>query len=127
MYDITTVQIIDSKTDVNENFPNKVLNKILAVLFLDVTIQVPMLTILHHDVYLGIHNERVKISNDEVAVEVSQQLNLYQGFQSGVFLHFGGINHLYDIALISNKTPDFFTITTLHIDTFITANVEFPS
>jgi hypothetical protein len=111
----------------NENFPNKILNKILAVLFLDVTIQVPMLTIFHHNVYLGIHDERVKISNNKVAVEVSQQLNLYQGFHSGVFLHFGGINYLYDITLVSNKTPDLFSITTLHVDTFIAANIKFPS
>jgi len=87
---------------VNEYFPYKVLDKILSVLLFNVAIQIAVLAILHHNINLGIHNERIKISYNEVTVEVRQQLNFNQGFHGGVLLHFVSVNHFYNVALISD-------------------------
>jgi hypothetical protein len=51
MNNVLAVQIMDSKTELDENFPNKVLNQSLSILFADVSVQVTMLAVLLNDVY----------------------------------------------------------------------------
>ena len=51
------VEIVDSKADVDEDFPYKIVDKLLAVLFFYVSRQVAMLAVLHNNVNLSVINE----------------------------------------------------------------------
>jgi hypothetical protein len=51
MNNVLAVQIMHSKTELDENFPNKVLNQGLSILFADVSVQVAVLAVLLNDVY----------------------------------------------------------------------------
>ena len=65
-YPIFYVQVVDTQTDVNEDFPDEVVYQPLAVLFFNVGGKVSMLAELHNNVYFRAVDERVVISHDEV-------------------------------------------------------------
>ena len=48
---------MDPKADVDEHLPNEVVDELLAILFLDVSGEVPVLAILHYDVDFSIIDE----------------------------------------------------------------------
>ena len=57
MDDISGVQIVDSKTYVDEHLPDEVGRKWAAILFLDASAQVAVLAVLHDDVDAGAIDE----------------------------------------------------------------------
>ena len=65
------MQIVKSKTDVYENFPNKIVNQLFPVLLLYVRWEVPVLTVLHDYVNPSFIDERIVVTNNEVWVEFS--------------------------------------------------------
>ena len=104
MYNIFPMQVLQSQANVNEYLPDKVLNK-MRFLFLDVTAQIMVVTILHHNVDEGVLNERIKVANDEVAVESSHQIDLHQRINRVCFHRCRRVYNLYHVALVCEKSP----------------------
>ena len=81
-YSNLRVEIVDSKTDVDENLPYKIVNKLLSVLFFDVSGQVAMLAVFHNDVNLSVINERVMISYYKMRIKLCKKFDLLHSFES---------------------------------------------
>jgi len=61
---------MQSKTNVDKHFPDKVFYEALSILLLYVRTQITVLAVLHNDVNFRVYNERVKISNYKVTIQV---------------------------------------------------------
>jgi len=68
MYKVSFVHVMQSQRHLDKDLPNKILNKMLAILFLDESTQVGMLTILEDHIDLIVFNKRVKVANDKLAI-----------------------------------------------------------
>ena len=99
MYDVLPVQILHSQANVYKYFPNKVLNK-MRFLLLYVTAQIMVVTILHHYVDKSVLDERIEVTNDEVAVQSRHQINLHQRINRICLHRCRCVNHLYHVALV---------------------------
>jgi len=62
------MQIVNAKRNVNKHLPHEVFNEGLAMLLLDVSAEVSMLTVLHDDVDLRVFNKTVVVAYNEVTV-----------------------------------------------------------
>ena len=62
---------MNSKADVYEDFPDKIINKFLTVLFLYVRWEVTMLAILHNYIDSSVINEGIVVSNYEMWIKLS--------------------------------------------------------
>lgn len=85
MNNVLAVQIMHSKTELDENFPNKVLNQSLSILFADVSVQVAMLAVLLNDVYRTAVYKRVVIAYHIVRVKFTENFNLLESFKGSLF------------------------------------------
>ena len=72
MNNVVTVQVVNAKANVNKNFPDKVFNKHLTILFFYIAIEIAMLTVLHHNVNLCVNNKCVAVAHYEVTIELSK-------------------------------------------------------
>jgi len=68
MHKILTVQVVNTKADVNEDFPNKILSQFLSSLLLLISREILILTVLHNNVQLRVVDVAVDIAHDEVRV-----------------------------------------------------------
>ena len=57
MYYIMSVQVVNSKANMNEDLPNKIINEKLAILPFYKWVKVMVLAILHYYVYLVLIND----------------------------------------------------------------------
>jgi len=117
MYDVLPMQVLHSQANVNEYLPDKVLDK-MRFLFLDVTAQIMVVTILHHNVNEGVLNERIKVANDEVAVESSHQIDLHQRINRFCFHRCRRVYYLYHVALVCEKSTLLCALRGLHVNAF---------
>ena len=69
------MQIIDPETDLDEALPDKVVIKGLLILPLDITLEIPVLAILHYDVDVVALDEGVVVANDEGRVQFAKKFN----------------------------------------------------
>ena len=56
----------------DKNFPDEIFYKVLSVLLFNIASQVAVLAIFHYDVNLGVDDEGVEISYDEMTVKLSE-------------------------------------------------------
>ena len=56
---VLMVQVVDSEANMDEYFPEEVVGERFAILFLDRVEQVTVLTVLHDNADVCIHDERV--------------------------------------------------------------------
>lgn len=67
---------MDAQTKLNKDFPNEVVNKTFAILFLYKCIQVTMLTVFHNDIDCWSIYERIVVTYNEMRVKLGQHFNL---------------------------------------------------
>ena len=102
MNDILWMQIPYSYTDIDEYFPNDIINEWFARRFLldDDRIQITKWTVFQDDIYLLIINEWVKISNDVGWIKSLHGIDLLECFKSHFLRNFCHIDDFNDVVLV---------------------------
>lgn len=58
------MKVMNSQTNMYEDFPNEVIREKFVVLLLNVALKIPIIAVLHDDIDLGVFNKGVQIAND---------------------------------------------------------------
>ena len=97
------VQVVDSEANMDEHFPQEVVSERLAILFLDRVEQVAVLTVLHDNADVCIHDERVVVTTDEHTVDLCHDGDLLHGVEGRLFVKYTCIDLFDHIVLIQLK------------------------
>ena len=108
MYHVSCVQIMHTETNVDENFPKKVVSKGFAILLLDSCAKISMLTVFHDDAYRGsLSDKAIIIANDEMRIDFRHDRHFLHGVESFFFRQSFDINFFNDISLFSEYLSGF--------------------
>ena len=91
----------------NENFPQEVVCERLAFLLLDRIREVTILTILHHNADGLLSNERVKVADNEMTIDLRHDLDLEHRLVSGFFRQHADIDLLDHVRLVFDQLAGF--------------------
>lgn len=110
MYDVASVKILYAKANVDEDFPNQVVDEglhhgasPLRLLLFNEGIQIADRTVFQDDVDFLIGYERVYISDYVGRVKTAHDFNFVEGLQANFLRNLRHVYHLDDVVLILKK------------------------
>ena len=105
MNDVFRMQVLQTKANVDEYFPDEILNEWFASLFLlcDHWVQISEGTVLNHDVDFLIVYKRVKVSYYIRWFQLMHHLNLLKSFKPNFLRNILDINYLDHIIRIRKE------------------------
>ena len=102
------VQVVHAQANMDEDFPEKVVSERFAILFLDGTTEIAMLTVLHTNANrISFRDKAIVIADYKVRINLRHDGYFLHGVELFFCRQSFQINLFYDISLFSEKLSSF--------------------